>query len=123
MRWNVRYAADSSAEAIRMLRAVIPGIHSAWLGMRSYEGQNEQRDAERHAGMSAVYNQLIGGLLRNGVKTIDAHGRPFDPNIHNALETLCTDSGCQREHHVEILTPGFAMGNKLIEPANVRVFH
>ena len=118
-----RYAAERPAPSnegtIRLMRGVIPTAHSLWTGMRTYEGQ----DPTRHSEMRGLYTQLVSGLLSGGVDTIDKHGVPFDPNVHNAISTLCSDSNCSRSHYVEIITPGFATGERLIHPASVRVFH
>ena len=123
MNWNTRYAAERPAPSnegtIRLMRGVIPTAHNLWYGMRAYEGQ----DPTRYRDMRALYTGLVSGLLEGGVDTIDKHGVPFDPYVHNAISTVCDGSNCSRSHYVEILSPGFTMGERVIRPADVRVIH
>ena len=123
MSWNTRYAAERPApineDTERLIHGVIPTAQSLWAGMRAYEG----KDPTRYKDMRALYTQLVNGLLRGGVGTIDEHVVPFDPNVHNAISTLCDDSKCSRSHYVEIISPGFTMGKRVIRPADVREIH
>ncbi|MDO5456499.1 MAG: nucleotide exchange factor GrpE [Eubacteriales bacterium] len=43
------------------------------------------------SGMEMIYKQLIKQLLDLGVKPIDAVGKPFDPNFHNAVMQVQSD--------------------------------
>ena len=38
-----------------------------------------------------IYKQLIDELDKMGVKPIDALGKPFDPNFHNAVMQVDSD--------------------------------
>lgn len=45
----------------------------------------EEKEAPFAAGMQMVYKQLLTELDNLGVKPIEAVGREFDPNLHNAV--------------------------------------
>ena len=42
-------------------------------------------------GMNMIYKQLIGELDKLGVKPIEAVGKEFDPNLHNAVMQVESD--------------------------------
>ena len=130
MNWNTRYAAERPApineDTERVIHGVIPTAQNLWYGMRAYEGQNPtfHRDMPTlHGDMRALYTGMVNGLLSVGVGTIDEHGVPFDPSVHNAIGTLCDNNKCPRSHYVEIMSPGFTMGKRVIRPADVRIIH
>ena len=45
----------------------------------------EEKEAPFASGMQMVYKQLLTELDNLGVKSIEAVGKPFDPNLHNAV--------------------------------------
>lgn len=45
----------------------------------------EEKDSPFADGMEKIYKQLITTLEEAGVKPIEAVGKPFDPNYHNAV--------------------------------------
>lgn len=45
----------------------------------------EEKGTSFAEGMDKIYKQLIKNLEEIGVKPIDAVGKPFDPNFHNAV--------------------------------------
>lgn len=71
-------------------------------------------------GFELIYRQLGDALARQGVERIDADGKPFDPHIHQAIERVET-----AEHAdgtvLQVLQPGYRLGDRLLRPAIVRV--
>lgn len=71
-------------------------------------------------GMNLVYKQLKGVLERVGLEEIEAEGKVFDPNFHNALimeESNESDSGVI----TAVLQKGYMLNKKVIRPALVKV--
>ena len=66
-----------------------------------------------------VYNELMAGLGRMGLKKIDAAGQPFDPNYHEAVSRA--DSDQPEDVVVSVLQPGFMLHDKVLRPAMVQV--
>ena len=53
---------------------------------RGFDGlSDEEKETPFAKGMEAVYKQLITGLEEIGVTPIEAVGKEFDPNLHNAV--------------------------------------
>ena len=69
-------------------------------------------------GVELVYAKLADTLKAEGLERIDALGKPFDPEQHEAL--MQTGEG---EHLVvaDVLRPGYTLRGRVIRPAGVRV--
>lgn len=53
---------------------------------RGFAGLSEEQMSDPFVnGMDMVYKQLIKALADMGVEPIEAVGKPFDPNLHNAV--------------------------------------
>lgn len=53
---------------------------------RGFAGLSEERMSDPFvSGMDMVYKQLVKALADMGVEPIEAVGKPFDPNLHNAV--------------------------------------
>ncbi len=71
-------------------------------------------------GVMAIHRKLITQLADMGVTEIEALGKPFDPNLHEAIMTAPSeayDSGIV----FDVLRKGYQVGERIIRPALVRV--
>ena len=59
-------------------------------------------------------------LERNGVKEIEALNEKFDPNFHHAVFAEEVD-GVEADIVTEVLQKGYALGEKVLRPAMVKV--
>ena len=75
---------------------------------------------ELSGGFKSVADQLHAALSRLGLVTYGEKGDPFDPKIHEALTHTyspdVTENTC-----VEILQPGYQVGERILRPARVAV--
>lgn len=71
-------------------------------------------------GVGMVQNQLLDLLRRHGVTPIEALGKPFDPNLHQAvMQQPSTD---KPPHTVlQVLEQGFTIHDRVLRPARVVV--
>ena len=53
--------------------------------------QNTAVDAETKRGFELISKQLQDTLARFGLKPVEAKGKPFDPNYHQAVSTEVSD--------------------------------
>jgi molecular chaperone GrpE len=71
-------------------------------------------------GFQMILNQFKDVLASNGVKPIEAVGKPFDPHFHEAVEMVAT-----KEHPpgivIEESIRGYIVGDKPLRPARVKV--
>jgi molecular chaperone GrpE len=70
-------------------------------------------------GVELVYAKLADTLRSEGLERIDAQGRPFDPNEHEAL--MQTGEGDGEPHVAEVFRQGYRLRGSVIRPASVRV--
>lgn len=73
-----------------------------------------------HGGVVLILRQLQDLMEREGVKPIEAVGKEFDPNVHEAVMRQDTDDYPDNTV-VEELQKGYTMGDKVIRPSMVKV--
>jgi molecular chaperone GrpE len=70
-------------------------------------------------GVELVYAKLLDILRSEGLERIEAEGKPFDPERH---EALMQSGGPDGEPFVaDVLRPGYTMKGRVIRPAGVKV--
>jgi len=80
----------------------------------------EQPDFERfRKGVELVYAKFVDALRAEGLERIEAEGRAFDPNEHEAL--MQTGEGDGEPHVAEVFRQGYRLKGSVIRPASVRV--
>jgi molecular chaperone GrpE len=82
------------------------------------ESQNLKQWA---VGVDLIYRKGIAALEAEGITPIDAaEGMEFDPNFHEAVtRESCPDR--QDGEIIEVVHPGYRMGDRVLRPAKVRV--
>ncbi len=71
-------------------------------------------------GFKSVAESLESAVTKLGLTRFGTEGEPFDPNVHEALthsySTAVTEPTC-----VQILQPGYKVGERILRPARVAV--
>ena len=70
-------------------------------------------------GVELVYAKLVDTLKAEGLERIEAEGKPFDPEQHEAL--MQTGEGDGDLVVADVLRPGYTLRGRVIRPAGVRV--
>jgi molecular chaperone GrpE len=70
-------------------------------------------------GVELVYAKLLDILRSEGLERIEAEGKPFDPERHEALMQAGDPEG--EPFVADILRQGYAMKGRVIRPAGVKV--
>jgi molecular chaperone GrpE len=75
---------------------------------------------ELSGGFKSVAESLEATVTKLGLVSFGTEGEPFDPNVHEALthsySTAVTEPTC-----VQILQPGYKVGERIVRPARVAV--
>jgi molecular chaperone GrpE len=72
------------------------------------------------AGVNMIYNQLKSALADAGLEEIDARGKAFDPNLHEAVSQQ--ENAEMAEGSVtQQIRKGYKFRNRLVRPAGVIV--
>lgn len=85
---------------------------------------NKQTDDEKLKqfldGFAMINKSFKQILERNGVKPIEALGKPFDPAYHSAIETVEVE-GTESNIVVEELMTGYIYKDRVLRPSMVKV--
>jgi molecular chaperone GrpE len=102
----------TAGEVIKELLPIIDNLERAL--------QAAAADDPLRKGVELIHKQMIEMLRKRGVTPIEALGADFDPNFHQAV--IHEESADHREGEVmEELQRGYAVGDKLLRPAMVKV--
>lgn len=71
-------------------------------------------------GIELIYRKMFGVLETEGVKVIDAEGEHFDPTLHEAISHDESDDH-EEGDVIEVVQPGYRLGERVLRPAMVRV--
>ncbi|KRK49433.1 nucleotide exchange factor GrpE [Secundilactobacillus kimchicus] len=72
-------------------------------------------------GVELVQKHLMEALTSNGVTEIKAEGQPFDPQIHQAVQSVPAESDDQKDHVTAVLQKGYQLKDRVLRPAMVVV--
>jgi molecular chaperone GrpE len=106
------YREYALADAIKSLLPILDSFDRALQTQASAE--------EFRSGLELIDRQFHDALAKLGVTEIDAEGKPFDPNIHQAVQMVETDEA-EDNHVLEQLQRGYNLKGRLLRPAMVRV--
>ncbi len=73
-------------------------------------------------GFVMIHQNLMDMLSKHGLATIDAVGKPFDPNFHQAIMRV-ESKEYEDDMVCEVLQTGYTVDGKTVRPAMVKVVH
>jgi molecular chaperone GrpE len=103
-----------------LLEKLIPVLDT--FDMAQAATQNSAKDATQslQAGINMVHQQLKAALADAGLEEVDASGKPFDPNLHEAVSQQESDE-VPEGTVVQQLRKGYRLRGRLLRPASVVV--
>ena len=105
--------ADAKIDTIKALLGVYDNLER---GLAQYGDE----ESPHRKGLEMVFNQFKESLKKLGVETMDAVGKPFDPEKHNAVMHI-EDESYGENTVAEVLQQGFTLGDKVLRFAIVKV--
>ncbi len=107
-----------TADRERLLRAF---LHIADDLERALDADGADAESLQQ-GVGLTYQTMARLLDREGVEPIQAQGQPFDPAWHEAVGIIPhQDAGAKPDVVVEVVQPGYRLGDRLLRPASVIV--
>ena len=103
---------NASAKFVENLLPVIDSFE------RSIE--SECSDENFKNGMQMIFNQFMDILKKMNVSEVEALGKEFDPNVHNAISQQ-DNTDYASGYVCTVFQKGYKLGDKLIRPAMVAV--
>lgn len=73
-------------------------------------------------GVRLVEKKFVTVLEAAGLERVDAEGKPFDPEVMEALMSVSTDDPDLDERVADVFQPGYRFRETLLRPARVRVW-
>ncbi|HJA27264.1 MAG TPA: nucleotide exchange factor GrpE [Candidatus Limosilactobacillus intestinigallinarum] len=72
-------------------------------------------------GIQMVHDHLTSALTDHGITEIAADGKPFDPTLHQAVQTVPVQDGQKPDTVVQVLQAGYQLKDRVLRPAMVVV--
>ena len=100
-------------------------IHNLLFVIDDFEralGSPNIQDTVEHfyKGIEIIYKSLLDTLSKEGVKLIETKDKDFDPQFHEAMQTVEIEEG-EDGKVLEELQKGYMIHDKLLRPAKVKV--
>jgi len=118
-------AAREKQDAIRfgnesLLQKLVPVLDHFDMALSAAQAGGVEAAKPLQDGIQMIYQQLRNALVEAGLEEVDAAGKPFDPNLHEAVaqsETADVPEG----QVVQQLRKGYKLRERLLRPASVVV--
>jgi len=110
----IRYANES---LLQKLVTVLDNFDMALSAAQT--GQTEAAQSLQ-TGINMIYQQLKNVLVESGLEEVDATGKAFDPNLHEAVSQKETTEAPEG-HVIQQLRKGYKLRDRLLRPASVVV--
>jgi molecular chaperone GrpE len=107
----VKYANSS------LLERLVSILDNFELGLAA--AKTESNQSPIYSGMVLVQKQLNDLLEENGLQTVEAEGKKFDPNLHEAIAHEPSDA--PEETVIRQARRGYRLKDRLLRPARVVV--
>ncbi len=104
----------------RLLNKFLPVVDNFDMAMAATGSAQNTTIESLKAGVQMIQGQLKGVLAESGVEEIEAMGRPFDPNLHEALSQM-ESADAPEGTVIQQLRKGYKMRDRLLRPASVIV--
>jgi len=108
----IKYANSS------LLERLIAIVDNFELGLEAARGEGESSPV--FSGMSMVLKQIMDFLSEHGLRSIDATGQKFDPNLHEAIAHEPSDKVSEGVV-IRQTRRGYRMKDRLLRPSSVVV--
>ena len=118
-RWEQRFVAESTEARHRILLDMLPLADHLDLALQ-HANAGDDNARSFVANIEATRRAFVETLKRYGVEQMDAQGKRFDPNLHEALAHI-DDAQTPPDHIVQVVQAGYVNNGKLLRPARVMV--
>jgi molecular chaperone GrpE len=114
---NYKRRVDRDRDLVR--KVTIEGVLKDFLSVLDDVRSAREHD-ELNGGFKAVAEEIERVTSKYGLESFGEPGDPFNPHIHEALLHAHAE-GIEGPTCVEILQPGYRVGNRILRPARVAV--
>jgi molecular chaperone GrpE len=101
-----------------LVERLLPVLDSFELALKNVDAADSDEIENVRKGVELVYGELLGVLEKAGLSRIEAKGKPFDPNEH---EAVMQEDGDGDPVVDEVLRTGYTLKGRVMRPAMVKV--
>ena len=101
-----------------LIEQLLPVLDSFELAVKNADTTGSDDNHNVRKGVELVYAELLGVLEKAGVSRIEAEGKPFDPNVH---EAVMQEEGDGEPVVTDVLRTGYTLKGRVLRPAMVKV--
>ncbi len=102
-----------------LIRDLLPVLDDFERALKAFE--DHDADPELVAGVELIYNKFLNILKQKGLKPMDALGKDFDTDYHEALTKVPAPSEDMKGKVVDVIQKGYLLNDKVIRFAKVVV--
>ena len=103
-----------------LIEQLLPVLDSFELALNSAGPSSGDPAVERlRKGVELVYGELLGAMEKAGLERIEALGKPFDPEEHEAVMHVEDDGGQPGVR--DVVRSGYRFKGRVLRPAMVKV--
>jgi len=118
-------AAREKQDAIRfanesLMQKLVPVLDSFDMALSALQNGKTDTVQSLQTGINMVYQQLKAALAEAGLEEVEASGKPFDPNLHEAISQQATRE-VPEGHVLHQARKGYKLRDRLLRPASVIV--
>lgn len=108
----------NAAEGV--LKGLLPIVDDFERGLEASAKATDAEDVRK--GVELIYQKLIKYLAQNGVKPIESTGKPFDPELHEAIAMVPVgEDESKKGMVIDTPTKGYTLNDKVLRHAKVAV--
>jgi len=105
--------ANGAADAVEQFLPVLDNLE------RAIAAATEEDPLKK--GVELVLRQMLDTLKTMNVAEIEAEGKAFDPNLHNAVMQAAAEEGEEEGMVKEVLQKGYKIGDRVLRHSMVKV--
>ena len=118
-------AAREKADAIKfanesLIQKLIPVLDNFDMALLAVQSAAADSNQSLQAGITMIHQQLKSALADTGLEEVDAAGKTFDPNLHEAVSQQ-ESAEVPEDQVLQQLRKGYKLRDRLLRPATVIV--
>ena len=107
-----------SSAAADTIKGLLPVLDDCERAIKMLEGSSDEAAKE---GTALIYNKLMAYLKTRGLEVIEAVGKPFDTDFHEAAAQFPAPEESLKGMVIDVVQTGYTLGGKVLRYAKVVV--
>lgn len=101
----------------KLVKDMLPIVDDFERALAAMKDSDDAASAKE--GTELIYNKLVAFLKKNGVSEIEAAGKEFDTDFHEAVAQFPVEDEKKKNTVIDVTQKGYTMGEKVIRYAKV----